>query len=115
MAQPTKVVIPSRYSTTPLDFTWTAGVTGAGQATTWTAGDILMVWNTDGANAYTVEMVSHPKYKRGTDTIAAYTLAAGDFAVLPRFPVQDDDGPITVIVSNVAVKVARLGTKADPA
>lgn len=114
MAQPTKVVIPNRYSVTPAKFTWTAGVTSAGQATDWTAGDILMAWNTDEALAYTVQMVSNPKYKRGSDTVAAFTLNAGEFCILPRFPVQDDDGPITVIVSNTAVKIARIGTKADP-
>lgn len=114
MAQPTKKVIPNRYSVTPEKFAWTAGVTSAGQATTWTRGDILLAWNTDESNPYTVQMVSNPKYKRGSDTVAAFTLAAGEFCVLPRFPVQDDDGPITVIVSNVAVKLARIGTVADP-
>lgn len=114
MAQPTKKVIPSRYSTTPEKFAWTAGVTSAGQATTWTAGDILLAWNTDGSNAYTVEMVSNPQYKRASDTIAPFSLAAGEFCVLPRFPAQDADAPITVKVQNAAVKIARIGTAADP-
>jgi hypothetical protein len=115
MAQPTKQVIPSRYSTTPVKFAWTAGVTSAGQATTWTAGDVLLAWNSDGSNPYTVEMTSNPKYKRGEDEVAAFTLAAGEFCVLPRFPAQDNDDPITVIVENAAVKIARIGTAADPA
>lgn len=114
MAQPTKKVIPNRYSVTPEKFAWTAGVTGGGQTTDWTAGDILLAHNTHGSNAYTVEMTSNPKYKRGTDVVAAFSLAAGEYCVLPRFPVQDDDAPITVIVSNTAVEIARLGTKADP-
>lgn len=114
MAQPTKQVIPTRYSVTPIKFTFTAGVTGGGQATDWTAGDILIAYNSSADTSYTVQMVSNPKYKRGSDTVAAFTLAAGEYCIFPRFPVQDDDGPITVIVSNVAVKLARIGTKADP-
>lgn len=113
MAQPTKQVIPSRNSVTPVKFAWTAGVTGGGQVTTWTRGDILLAYNSDGSNAYTVQMISKPKSKRGTDTVTAFSLAAGEYCVLPRFPPQDDD-TITVIVSNAAVKIARIGTQADP-
>jgi hypothetical protein len=114
MAQPTKQVIPSRYSVTPIKFAFTAGVTSAGQATTWTAGDVLIAHNSHETDPFTVQMVSNPKYKRGADTVAAFSLAAGEYCVLPRFPAQDDDDPITVIVENVAVKIARLGTAADP-
>jgi len=114
MAQPTKQVIPSRYSVTPIKFAFTAGVVSPGQVTTWAAGDILVAYNSDGAVAYDVQMVSNPTYKRGSDTVAAFELLAGEYCLLPRFPPQDS-GTITIIVENVAVKIARVGTAADPA
>lgn len=113
MALPTKVTIPNRYSTTPLDFTWTAAPTTE-TAMVWTPGDIFLAWNTSADTAYTVTVTSNPKYKRGTDVITAFSMAFGDFTVFPRFPGQDDE-TLLVHASNAAVKFARIGTRSDPA
>lgn len=112
MALPTKTVIPSRYATAGIAFTWTAAPTSP-TAMPWTPGDMLEAWNTDGSNAYTVTIVSNPKNSRSAVTITAESLAAGIFHQFPRFGAQDND-TLTVSASNAAVKFRRTGTKADP-
>ncbi len=114
MAQPTAKTIPNRYSTTPEKFAWTAGVTSAGQVITWMAGDILLAKNGHATDAKTFTITSNPKARRTASTITAFSLAAGEYAVLPRFGPQDDD-TITAISESTDVKWARLSTHAQPA
>lgn len=114
MAAPTKKTIPSRYSILPVKFAFTAGVTSAGQVLAWMPGDILLTFNGHATDAKTFTITSNPKSKRAAYTITAFSLAAGEYAVLPRFGPQDDD-TITAISESTDVKWAHLSTKAQPA
>lgn len=113
MANPTPKTIPSRRATAGTAFTWTAA-TGSQQSIPWMPGGILLAWNTDGSNAYTVTVVNNPKNSRDTNTITAESLAAGIFHVFPRFAAQDND-VLLVTGSNAAMKFAVLDTRAQPA
>lgn len=112
MALPTAKTIPSRLATAGIAFAWTAAPTTP-TAMDWMPGDILLAWNTDGSNAYTVTVTSNPKATRDTTVITAESLAAGIFHVFPRFGAQDND-TLEVSASNAAVKFARLSTRAQP-
>ena len=63
------------------DFTWTAADVANGNSFACTGKELLLVRNTDGANAYTVTITSVPDEKNRSEDISAYSLAAGDFAV----------------------------------
>ena len=113
MAQPTAVTIPNRYSIVPVSFAFTAGTTSP-QLVTWMPGDILIVFNAHADTAKTFTIVSNPKYKRGTDTMTTISVPAQGYKVIPRLPVQDDDGQISVTSESTDLKWARLSTKACP-
>jgi hypothetical protein len=112
VAIPVQKVIPSRFSTTPIEFAWAAAPTSP-TAITWTPGDVLLAYNSSADTGYTVTIVSNPKFKRASDTITTFSVPFGDYFVFPRFAAQDDD-TLTVSASNAAVLFARLGTRADP-
>lgn len=111
MAQPTAVTIPSRYSTTPATFTFTAG-TVTETLVDWMPGDILIARN-DNVAAKTITIVSKPKNRRANYTISAHSIAAGAYKVLPRFPPQDDD-TLSVTCESTDIFLARLSTAPQP-
>lgn len=95
------------------DFTWTAGNTGTDTIAA-TGREIVLVWNTDGANPYTCTIVAEDDEKGRAEDIGPYSLAAGEFAAfgvaLTNSPGWKDasTGLITVDVENAAVKWAVL-------
>ena len=112
MANPTAVTIPSRYSTTPATFAFTAA-TGSEQLLDWMPGDILLALNDHATDPKTITIVSNPKNRRTTYTISAHSLNAGTYRVLPRFPPQDDD-TLSVTGSSTDIKFAQLSTAPQP-
>lgn len=113
MAVPTAITIPTRNATLPVKFAW--AVIGTSPVTVdWMPGDIALFWNAHASLAKTFTVVSNPKAKRTSLTITAFSLAAGEFAVCPRFGSQDDD-EITVTGETTDIKMARLSTHAQPA
>lgn len=113
MAQPTAKTIPSRFSILPVKFTWTAGTTGA-TLVDWMPGDIALFKNAHATDAKTFTVLSKPKAKRADYTITAFSLAAGEYAVCPRFGPQDEE-VISVTCESTDIKMARLSTAAQPA
>lgn len=113
MAQPTAKTIPSRYSILPVKFAFTAGTTSA-TLMDWMPGDILIATNAHATDAKTLTVVNNPKNRRATYTITAFSLAAGEYCVLPRFPAQDDD-TLSVTCQSTDIKLARLSTQPQPA
>lgn len=112
MAAPTAKTIPSRNSIVPTKFAWAAiGVSPIDIV--WLPGDIALFWNAHATDPKTFTIVSNPKSKRATDTITAFSLAAGEFAVCPRFGPQDAD-TLNVVGSSTDIKMARLSTAAQP-
>lgn len=112
MPAPTAKTIPSRYSTTPEKFTWAAIGTSPIDIT-WLPGDIALFKNDHATDAKTFTVVSNPKAKRASYTVAAFSLAAGEFAVCPRFGPQDND-TLNVVGSSTDIKMARLSTAPQP-
>jgi hypothetical protein len=109
--------LPAKYPTLPitanaLDFTFTAAganfLDGAGF--TLTGKEIPIVYNPDsGAHTVTVESVPDA-YKREGD-ITAYSIGAGEYAVLPQFPTdgwQQSDGKLYLAADNALVQFAIL-------
>ena len=94
------------------DFPWTAGTLTPGVGITCTGRQVILVWNTHGANPYTVTFTSQDDEQNRAASIT-YTLAAGDFASF-GLGLTNSKGwqtaakLITVLVSNVAVKIAVL-------
>jgi hypothetical protein len=113
VAQPTAKTIPHRFSIVPVKFAWTAGTTSA-TLVDWMAGDILLAKNGHATDAKTFTVISKPKSRRADNTITAFSLAAGEYAVLPRFGPQDDE-VVSVVSESTDIKWARLSTQAQPA
>jgi hypothetical protein len=109
MANPTRVVIPSRYSIVPLAFAFTAA-TGTEQSLTWHAGDILIATNAHATDAKTVTVKSNPTAKREEYDITAHSIPAGQYRIFPRFPAQDA-GVLKVTGETTDIKLAQLGTQ----
>jgi hypothetical protein len=94
------------------DFTFTAGATTT-DTFACTGRQILLAYNSDGANPYTVTITSTADDKGRSEDITAYSLAAGEYAV---FGVgltnsagwKQTNGTIIVDVENAAVKWAVL-------
>jgi len=95
------------------DFTFAAGDVDDGNSFACTGNEILIVYNSDETNPYTVTVSSVDDEKGRSEDITAYSLAAGDYAV---FGVgltnsqgwQQSDGTINLAVENAAVLVAVL-------
>lgn len=113
MAIPVAKTIPSRLSTTPLEFQFAAAPTSP-TAIDWMPGDILIAYNSSPDTGYTITITSNPKRSQDASTISAFSVPFGDYFVCPRFPPQDDD-ELTIQASNAAVLFARLSTRAQPA
>jgi len=112
VAQPTAKTIPTRNAEDPIKFAFTAG-TVSPTLIDWMPGDILLLTNTHATDAKTFTVISNPKSSRSTLTITAFSLAAGEFAVCPRFGDQDSD-VVSVACQSVDIKIARLSTHAQP-
>lgn len=112
MAAPTAITIPTRNAVLPVKFTWAAIGTSPIDIV-WMPGDIALFWNAHASLAKTFTVVSNPKAKRTALTITAFSLAAGEFAVCPRFGSQDDD-TLRVTGETTDIKMARLSTHAQP-
>lgn len=112
MAAPTAKTIPSRYSILPIKFAW-AAVGATPVDITWLPGDILLVTNSHATDAKTFTIVSKPKAKRATYTITAFSLAAGEYAVCPRFGPQDEE-VLNVVGQSTDILMARLSTAPQP-
>lgn len=113
MAQPTAVTIPSRFATASAAFAFAAPAGTTAVEFDWMPGDILLAYNSSSDTGYTVTITSKPKSRRDNTVITTEAIAFGTYRVYPRFPPQDDD-TLEVTASNVAVKFARLSTKAQP-
>jgi hypothetical protein len=94
------------------DFTFAAGSTGT-DTFVCTGREILLALNSDPTNPYTVTITSVDDEKGRSEDIAAYSLAAGEYAA---FGVgltnaqgwKNSSGLITIDVENAAVKWAVL-------
>jgi hypothetical protein len=95
------------------DFTFAAGDVANGNSFVCTGKEVLLAYNSDGANPYYVTISSVDDEKGRSEDITQYSLAAGDYAV---FGVgltnskgwKDTGGLINIAVENVAVQVAVL-------
>lgn len=95
------------------DFTFAAGTITDGDTFVCTGREILIVTNTEVADAKTVTITSVDDEKGRSEDITAYSLAAGDFAV---FGVgltnskgwKSTAGKVRITVSAATVKVAVL-------
>jgi len=93
------------------DVTFTAGDTDTDTIAT-NGRDIILAWNTDGVNPYTVTISSVVDETNRTADITAYSLAAGDIAAFSCGLTSSlgwkdaSTGLITVDVENAAVKWA---------
>ena len=91
------------------DFLFEAGDT-AGSTFSASGRDLVIIYNSHGANAYTVTIASTvDPYNRAQD-VTAYSLAAGEYALFGPLKVQGwasvSTSLITITVENVAVKIA---------
>lgn len=112
MAAPTAKTIPTRHAVLPIKFAWAAIGTSPINID-WMPGDIALFTNTHATDPKTFTIVSNPKDSRSAVTIAAFSLAAGEFAVCPRFGDQDNS-TLNVVGSSTDIKMARLSTHAQP-
>lgn len=110
MANPVKVVIPSRTATASSAFLFVAS-TASQQSIPWERGDILIAFNS-GASSRTVTVVNNPANSRSSTTpISTESIAAGAYRVYPRLPAQDND--VLLVTSNhIEVLFAVIGTQA---
>lgn len=112
MVQPTAKTIPTRHAILPIKFAWAAGSTSPVNID-WMPGDILLLRNSHASAAKTFTVVSHPKDSRVDLTITAFSLAAGEYAVCPRFGDQDLSS-IALTCETTDIMAARLSTKVQP-
>ena len=95
------------------DITFTAGSTGTDTIAT-NGRDIIIAWNTDGANPYTLTIASEIDEANRTGDITTYSLAAGELAAFGVALTNSagwknaSTGLITVDVENAAIKWAVL-------
>ena len=95
------------------DFTFAAGSTGT-DTIACNGRDIIIAYNSDPTNPYTITIISEDDEKGRSEDITAYSLAAGEYAVfgvgLTNSTGWKDSvtGLITVDVENAAVKWAIL-------
>lgn len=91
-----------------LDLTFTAADVANKNQFAGSGEDLLLAWNTDGANPYTVTFTSVADDKKRTGDITTYSIGAGEIAA---FKFKDagwkqSDGKIYVEASNAAIEFA---------
>ena len=96
-----------------LDFTFAAGATGDGNSYAITGKEILIAYNSDGANPYYITVSSVDDEKGRSTDITEYSLAAGDYAIITQGMTTSKGwiqttGSINVVVENVAVQLAAI-------
>lgn len=93
-----------------LDFTLTAADVANGNQYVCTGREVLIVYNSDGANPYTFTLGSVVDPYGRTQDLTAYSLAAGEYAALPVPSVgfKQTDGYAYINGSNAAIKFAIL-------
>jgi predicted secreted hydrolase len=106
----TKTTAPGGYpslqpAANSLDITFTAADVGNDNRFVASGKDLILAWNT-GAQAYTVTLTSIEDEKKRTGNIAAYSIGAGEIAVIG--PVPNDgwlqsDGYIWLSASNALI------------
>lgn len=117
-AIPVQTTLGGYPATLPLaansaDFTWTAADVANGNHYV-SSGDEIVLINNTGASPYTVTVTSQKDAFGRTGDITAYSLAAGDFAMLGPFPNQgwaNSAGQIAISAENVAVTFAIIRPK----
>jgi len=72
--------------------------------------DLLLAWNTDGANPYTFTVSSVADERNRTGDITTYSLAAGEIGHirLKKAGWRQSDGKCYIEASNAAIKFAVL-------
>jgi len=109
----TKTTAKGPFPTLPvtaegLDATFTAADVGNKNQFLPSGDDLIIAWNTDGANPYTFTMTSAVDTGNRTGDIATYSLAAGDHGVfrVKTMGWVQADGYVYLEGSNAAVKFA---------
>lgn len=95
------------------DFTWAAADAVNGNSFPCSGREVLLVWNSDSTNPYTVTITSQPDERGRTKDITTYSLTAGEFACFtPGLTLSqgwiNTNGSILVSGSNAAIKFAVL-------
>ncbi len=95
------------------DFTFAAGDASNGNSFTCTGEEVLLAYNSDGANPYKITVTSVDDERGRSEDITDYSLAAGDYAVFgvgltTNKGWKQTNGKIYLTVENAAVKVAVL-------
>lgn len=94
------------------DFTLAAGNTD-GNYFTCTGREIIIIYNPAGGSTYTVTVTSVADEKGRSGNLTSYSMAAGDYVVLPMALTnaqgwKDTSGRVNITVNNAAVLVAVL-------
>lgn len=97
------------YTANAADFVWTAANVSDGNQVAATNNDLVLVYNSDGANPYTVTIGSVADPFNRTGDITTYSLAALEYGVFGPFPNlgwKQSDGYLYLNGSNAAIKFA---------
>lgn len=107
MAALTKVTGPGPYATSPVEFTFAAS-TPAGDTIALTGREVLLVQNS-GAGARTFTVTSQVDPFGRTGHITAYSLGAGEFAIVGPIPTlgwADSAGLLNLASEHAEIKYA---------
>ena len=112
----TKIAPLGSYPSLPIsanaaDLAWTAADAANKEQFAPSGNDLVLVWNTDAVNPYTVTITSVKDEKNRTGDITAYSIGANEIACFGPFKQagwQQTDGKIYMEASNAAVKYAVL-------
>ncbi|MBX9877633.1 MAG: hypothetical protein K2Y22_04175 [Candidatus Obscuribacterales bacterium] len=99
----------STISANGADFTFTGGDAANGYDFVSTGKEMVLIYNSDGANAYTATIKSAADELGRTGDITTYSLSAGEYAVFGPFPVlgwRQTTGKMNLDASNNAIKFA---------
>lgn len=93
-----------------LDVTFAAAIVADKEQFSPSGDDLVIAWNTDGANPYTFTITSTADAQNRTGDIGPYTLQAGEHASfrLKSVGFTQTDGKVYLEANNAAVKFAVL-------
>ncbi|MCK4302831.1 MAG: hypothetical protein KAY24_01180 [Candidatus Eisenbacteria sp.] len=105
---------PGNYPALPLvadaaDISWDAADAADKNEFDLTGRELILAWNTDGANPYTVTVESVTDQCNREGDITDYSIGAGEIAMLGPIPVtgfRQSDGKCYLEASNLAVEFA---------